>query len=63
MKKTIIALLFMFSIVLVGCDEAATTDVGPDPAGETLPGAEYEAEDMGEDPGAETEENSTDGES
>ena len=63
MKKTIIALLFMFSIVLVGCDEAATTDVGPDPAGENLPGAEYEAEDIGEDPGPETEENSTDGES
>ena len=63
MKKTIIALLFMFSIVLVGCDEAATTDVGPDPEGETLPGAEYEAEDIGVDPGPEPEENSTDGDS
>ena len=63
MKKTIIALLFMFSIVLVGCDEAATTDVGPDPDGENSPGAEYEAEDIGEDPGPETEENSTDGDS
>ena len=63
MKKTIIALLFMFSIVLVGCDEAATTDVGPDPEGENPPGAAAEAEAGAmEDPG-ETEENSTDGDS
>ncbi len=63
MKKTIIALLFMFSIMLVGCDEAATTDVGPDPAGENPPGAAAEAEAGAmEDPG-ETEENSTDGDS
>jgi len=26
MKKTIIALLFMFSIVLVGCDDTSTPD-------------------------------------
>jgi hypothetical protein len=63
MKKTIIALLFMFSIVLVGCETTITTEVGPDPAGENPPGAEYEAEDIGEDPGPETEENSTDGDS
>ena len=62
MKKTIIALLFMFSIVLVGCDEAVTTDVGPDPEGENPPGAEYETEQgTMEDPGSETDENSTDG--
>ncbi len=63
MKKTIIALLFMFSIVLVGCDESATTDVGPNPEGENPSGAEYETEDIGEDPAAETEDNSTDGDS
>jgi len=63
MKKTIIALLFMFSIVLVGCDDATTTDIGPDPEGENPPGAESEA-DAGAmpDPGPETEDNSTDGE-
>jgi hypothetical protein len=63
MKKTIIALLFMFSIVLVGCDESATTDLPPNPGGENPPGAEYEAE-VGTmpDPGSETEDNSTDGE-
>jgi hypothetical protein len=62
-KKTIIALLFMFSIVLVGCDESATTDVGPNPEGENPSGTEYETEDIGEDPAAETEDNSTDGDS
>ena len=62
MKKTIIALLFMFSIVLVGCDES-TTDLPPNPGGENPPGAEYEAE-VGTmpDPGDETEDNSTDSE-
>ena len=63
MKKTIIALLFMFSIVLVGCDDATSTDIGPDPEGENPPGAAAEAEAGAmEDPG-ETEENSTDGDS
>lgn len=64
MKKTIIALLFMFSIVLVGCDDTTTQDVVPDPAGENSPSAEYEAEAGAmEDPGPETEDNSTDGDS
>ncbi len=64
MKKTIIALLFMFSIILVGCDDGSYQDVAPDPDGENPPGAEAEA-DAGamEDPGPETEDNSTDGES
>ena len=54
----------MFSIMLVGCGEAATTDVGLDPAGENPPGAAAEAEAGAmEDPGAEAEENSTDGDS
>ena len=64
MKKTIIALLFMFSIMLVGCDEATTTDVGADPEGENPPGAAAEAEaGTMEDPDAEAEENSTDSDS
>ena len=63
MKTTIIALLFMFSIILVGCDDTASTDIGPDPEGENPPGAESEV-DAGAmpDPGPETEDNSTDGE-
>jgi len=61
MKKTIIALLFMFSIILIGCGEPTTTDVGPDPEGETPPGAESEV-DAGAmpDPGPEPEGTSTD---
>jgi len=63
MKKTIIALLFMFSIVLVGCEDAALQDVGPNPEGENDQGAAAEA-DAGAmpDPGPEPEDNSTDGE-
>ena len=53
MKKTLIALLFMCIIILVGCDDATTQDVTPDPAGEN-PAAEYEAEQGAmEDPDAE----------
>lgn len=62
MKKTLIALLFMGIIILVGCDDATTQDVTPDPAGEN-PAAEYEAEQGAmEDPGAEAEATSTDSE-
>jgi hypothetical protein len=62
MKKTIIALLFMFSIVLVGCEDAALQDVGPDPEGENPPSTESEAEAGAmPDPGPETEDNATDG--
>jgi hypothetical protein len=62
MKKTLIAVLFMFSIILIGCDESTTQEVTPDPDGEN-PAAEYEAEQgTMEDPGDEAEENSTDGE-
>ncbi|MBT3890638.1 MAG: hypothetical protein HN617_05985 [Planctomycetaceae bacterium] len=54
----------MFSFILVGCNDGSYQDVAPDPADEIPPGAEAEA-DAGAmpDPGAETEDNSTDGES
>jgi len=52
----------MCIIILVGCDDATTQDVTPDPAGEN-PAAEYEAEQGAmEDPGAEAEATSTDSE-
>jgi hypothetical protein len=58
MKKTIIALLFMFSIVLVGCDDTSIPDDNPD----FVEGLELE-EDMDDtpDPGPDAEDNATDG--
>jgi len=62
MKKTIIALLFMFSIVLVGCDDTSTPDDVSDFTDDIVLEEDMD-EDMEEipDPGPDAEDNATDG--
>jgi len=61
MKKAFIAMLFIFSIMIVGC-ESGTTEVPVDgPADDALPDTSEMEEDLPDDPGPE-EDNDTDGE-